>query len=432
MTDLPSSTPITANGHPKRSIGTLARDATSWLYQILPDSKATAQPLVRGQRIGETLLGNSRGVENNDDKILDCARYYLEKEEAQVFLLSNDRILCVKAKVEGIDSISVGDSMSPIHLMRKVDRHLSVTTLSPKSGSPSPPSTIRSSESMHKPPEVPRKNQEALVPSSPEHKATGMDLDPCNNPPDFSPIVQPSLLSPFNSLAIFLNIQLLIQHFLARPLALHLFQNLKASQPESQFEWQEGFRDWRSWTAGHCLTLVKQWWKTGDLESICLQALLQREREKRLASSPLPLLASTVSTPSSSIERRQKGSNRAASRWAPSSSDSVLRKGSTPAIIAKANSPVLSSRSTEQTPPSRVIPAQARLKELYNSMLPNLTTMLSTPNTEIANWSKPRWEILLEGVEEVLVVVLGGLVGADLSKDVRGVVEGWIRDLEGL
>lgn len=422
------STPT--NGTSQRSIGHLARDATTWLYQILPDSNAIAQPLVRGQRIGETLLGNSRGVENNDDRILDCARFYLEQEEAQVFLLSNDRILCVKAKVEGVDSISIGDSMSSTELIKKVDPSLSTTSSSPNSGSPSPPATLRSSQSIHKTTELPQARQESLVPSSPELQPSGMDLDPCNNPPDFLPVAQPSLHSPPNPIALFQNIQLLIQHFLARPLALHLFQNLKASQPETQFEWQEGFREWRSWTADHCLTLIKQWWKTGDLDSICLKVLLQRESEKaKSVASPLSILTATVSVPSASIGSKKGRSSRAASRWAPSSLDSVAPKGPLPATTSKANSIVPSPRLTNSTPSSPAIPAQSRLKELYTSTLPNLTIMLNSPPTEVSSWSKPRWEILLEGVEELLVVVLGGLVGVDLSEDVREVVKGWSREL---
>lgn len=48
------------------------------------------------------------------------------------------------------------------------------------------------------------------------------------------------------------------------------------------------------------------------------------------------------------------------------------------------------------------------------------------------NWSAPRWEVLIEGVGELLIAFLGGWFDGEVEGSVRAVVKEWEQQLKGV
>ncbi|CAG8445622.1 3683_t:CDS:2 [Ambispora leptoticha] len=86
------------NNNSQPALSTLAQTAINFLHNCL----LNGQEGVRGQRLDE----NVDKAEKNDDKILDCCRYFKLEARCPVTLLSNDKNLCVKAMVHEIPTES--------------------------------------------------------------------------------------------------------------------------------------------------------------------------------------------------------------------------------------------------------------------------------------------------------------------------------------
>ncbi|KAL7271259.1 hypothetical protein RUND412_005996 [Rhizina undulata] len=81
------------------NVGTLARNAINWIYNKLGKLDAG----VWGQKKEECLdVTANRG----DAAILDCCRYFFEKQKMETILLSNDRNLCVQAIIYNVKTVS--------------------------------------------------------------------------------------------------------------------------------------------------------------------------------------------------------------------------------------------------------------------------------------------------------------------------------------
>ncbi|TPX76252.1 hypothetical protein CcCBS67573_g02469 [Chytriomyces confervae] len=90
---------------PQHDVKMLARFSGDLIYRAFLEKKAN----VIGQKEGETLYTKDTPPEGritNDDWILDYARYLKKYLSPNVFLVSNDKILCTKAIIESIQTVS--------------------------------------------------------------------------------------------------------------------------------------------------------------------------------------------------------------------------------------------------------------------------------------------------------------------------------------
>ncbi|ANB12370.1 Swt1p [Sugiyamaella lignohabitans] len=90
-----------------------ARSGANWLYEKL----ANSTPCVVGQGIDDTLTSGLDG----DDAILDCCRYYHQMHNVFTVLLSNDRILCTKALVNNIRTVTFVPGMTATQIAQIVN-----------------------------------------------------------------------------------------------------------------------------------------------------------------------------------------------------------------------------------------------------------------------------------------------------------------------
>lgn len=82
------------------SVGESARRATTWLLSVLSLNRTG---IIRGQRREETLLPQNRDKsENNDSYVLDVALHaHSVDPNRRVVLLSDDKVLVLRARIEG-------------------------------------------------------------------------------------------------------------------------------------------------------------------------------------------------------------------------------------------------------------------------------------------------------------------------------------------
>jgi hypothetical protein len=348
------------------SLGYLARAGTNWLLSVLPapGGKDNGR-VVRGQRLADTLLVRDQPRGENDTYVLDCCLFF--RKERRVVLVSDDKNLCLRARFEQVASLSPSAEKvsTPTRLLDLLDPAFAQdlkSTLKPVPSSytpPTPPShtrkrtPLRSSRSSHDP--RPRPSSPPPTPSRapPPSKSQppqqllheSMDLDHFPTLPD----EPPSLHTPLSPSTIFINLQLVLSHFLARPLYLRLDSRL----PADDQRWFVELGDWRGWTASTCVQVMRKGWIDGDVIGLCergIDRLNSRDKKKRLASLKLAL--------------------------------------------------------------------------------PGLEASLATLDVGVECWNAPRWEVLLDGVQELLSIVLeGGLENGSVQKEVGIVVQGWIQQL---
>ncbi|ORE13573.1 hypothetical protein BCV71DRAFT_268216 [Rhizopus microsporus] len=88
----------------KEEVAILSRKAMKFIESQLRSQVKS----IRGQRLHETL--DQSNMQNDklkgDDRILDCCMYFQLTTHKPIVLLSNDRNLCIKVMVHGIESIS--------------------------------------------------------------------------------------------------------------------------------------------------------------------------------------------------------------------------------------------------------------------------------------------------------------------------------------
>ncbi|CAG8554548.1 9420_t:CDS:2 [Acaulospora morrowiae] len=90
----------------------LAQNAIYFLHNCLVDKVDG----IRGQKLDEKMEKH----EHNDDKILDCCRYFRAKTLNPIILLSNDKNLCVKAMVHELSTASYKNEGGSDGIIRKI------------------------------------------------------------------------------------------------------------------------------------------------------------------------------------------------------------------------------------------------------------------------------------------------------------------------
>ncbi|KAL1914898.1 uncharacterized protein VTP21DRAFT_7814 [Calcarisporiella thermophila] len=90
----------------KSQIREIAIRANDFLWKALGSKRD--QSSLRGQKLNERLREFGNKNKSNDDEILNCCRYFQQAVDhnIMVMLLSNDKNLCVKALVHGIETFS--------------------------------------------------------------------------------------------------------------------------------------------------------------------------------------------------------------------------------------------------------------------------------------------------------------------------------------
>ncbi|KAF0521893.1 pin domain-containing protein [Gigaspora margarita] len=94
------------------NVANLAQIAISFLHNCL----AEKHDGLRGQKIHEKI----EKPKNNDDKILDCCRYFQATTRSSIILLSNDKNLCIKAMVHDIHAFSYQKASGLEELLEKI------------------------------------------------------------------------------------------------------------------------------------------------------------------------------------------------------------------------------------------------------------------------------------------------------------------------
>ncbi|KAJ2957166.1 hypothetical protein NQZ79_g7055 [Umbelopsis isabellina] len=119
---------------PRSQVADRAQGAIIFIQKIL----ARKSPALKGQKVSESADTNAY---DNDDRILDCCRYFAKSAKHKVVLYSNDRNLCNKCMVHHIDSYGSVDQRRFSQLVRDAPlrRHQSSKeTLKPYKISESP------------------------------------------------------------------------------------------------------------------------------------------------------------------------------------------------------------------------------------------------------------------------------------------------------
>ncbi|CAB4376759.1 hypothetical protein RhiirA5_364016 [Rhizophagus irregularis] len=96
----------------QHEVGNLAQTAIKFLHSCLINREEG----LRGQKIDERIEIN----ENNDDKILDCCRYFQMVSQCPIVLLSNDKNLCVKAMIHDVITASYQKSKGFDSILEKI------------------------------------------------------------------------------------------------------------------------------------------------------------------------------------------------------------------------------------------------------------------------------------------------------------------------
>ncbi|KAI8911347.1 PIN domain-containing protein [Powellomyces hirtus] len=85
------------------TLGNLARKAVDFLFKKL----AAQHRGLKGQSLNDHISDSDIvGQMDNDDKILECCRFVIQRITPKTILMSNDKNLCVKALIHGITTVS--------------------------------------------------------------------------------------------------------------------------------------------------------------------------------------------------------------------------------------------------------------------------------------------------------------------------------------
>ncbi|KAL6618622.1 PIN domain-containing protein [Neocallimastix sp. 'constans'] len=96
------------------SLSKLARSALSLILKYTVDENSN----LIGQKYNEILNVGNPMFSKNDDKILDCCLYFRQNYSKDVFLLSNDKALCVKSMFSNIKVIESWEDSAEAFIMQ--------------------------------------------------------------------------------------------------------------------------------------------------------------------------------------------------------------------------------------------------------------------------------------------------------------------------
>lgn len=172
-----------SSSYGQANLATLARNAVRYFYECL--SSGTIG--LRGQKMGESMNPGELG----DDAILDCARYWHDKQGIQSVLLSNDKNLCTKIMIHGMGAISHEPGLDADQILTRVlenwDLGLHLDNVAMKSVDMMDVAQVRV--------ETPTQGQERVMQSAPEEEAQTQTIDPGNA----SEMETDAIIAPFYS-----------------------------------------------------------------------------------------------------------------------------------------------------------------------------------------------------------------------------------------
>lgn len=416
------------------SIAALARRATSWILDIISEEREDCPTVLRGQKRDETLLERDRNgrqcAENNDALVLDAGLYHL-KQGTAVALLSDDKNLCLRARIEGlVDAFGIKEGTSAKQLLERLDPSCDPTASvgpsqfpSQSAASTSQPSPIAiPSSPVRRPPPTrassihspPPRHPPSITPSAakpiPLASSRDMELEVDPSPPPAEANPYAPTLKPIRAPSdVFFNICEVFVSFVAARLYRQVYDGLLETRTKDQHRWIEELGDGRLWEARDCVRIMKEFWEDGGVKDVCTRGL-EREPSPRVVKEPPAPAPHPPSAPTRSTQ---------ASRWANPTTSTSQRRPSPPPIARP------SPRIVHNRP--RLAPGK-RIAALHTS-LSILRSSLSSPASDTNSWSAPRWEVLVEGIGELLVALLGGWFNGDVEQDVRNVVEEWAGQL---
>ncbi|KAM0793280.1 hypothetical protein ACM66B_000741 [Microbotryomycetes sp. NB124-2] len=461
----------------RTSIATLARRATHWIFDnlaapSLTPSAATMSAL-RGQRKDETLIARDslgvQHVDNNDELVLDAALYHARVKQRKAVLLTEDKNLAVRAKVEqvaafGLDNDSVeglltklqpglGINVTPytrdtpaspviddfIRSRRKssdatrrtkdVQAFLAGDAIDATPRSPSPTtrhSSLPISPGRNRPPAKPyelssSRDNDSMMELEPDEPHAPLDEESGHVPPELVVVTQPK--------DVFVNASRVLVSFVAAKLYKIVFERLKETKRRQQYEWQRELGDWRWWNAERCVRVMRDYWEIGNVKSVCLDGL---ERQVSAAAA-----TTTRTTRHDADETQTARRDSTTSRWA--APNSTTAQATNPTLTSErltSDRPTTTGRSpSTRAPISSTIaqrsPTEKRLGKLYTSLTGLASSFATDP--ELTNaWSGPRWEVFLESIAETLIALLGGLFQGGVEDVVCAVSEEWAAQLRNL
>ncbi|KAK4054933.1 hypothetical protein OIV83_000857 [Microbotryomycetes sp. JL201] len=406
-------------------IATLARRATNWILDNLA-SPSSPRSVLRGQRRDETLVDRDefgcQAVENNDALVLDAALFHARVKGRRTYLLTEDKNLAVRAKMEDLVAFGIeDDSVEGLLAKFRPDAVDGLITYKQFGNGVGLGSTRRlSSDAARRRKEVeafpavhpveapqtdveqPRRRNSSLsstggsrkppVPyqlASAREEDTRMELEPdephaplvehdCVFAPELVPVTRPG--------DVFINVSRVMVAFVAARLYSLVFRKLQEIRRKEQHEWQKQLGDWRWWNAERCARVMKEYWEQGGVQQVCLSGL-----ERQVKPSSLPKSQQDIQQITPQIRH-----DTTTSRWASSCSTSTA---ATPTNLT-VRAPITSTINERLSP-------EKRLAKIHAS-LTGLAASFATEPEQTHRWSAPRWEVFLESVAEVLIALLGG------------------------
>ncbi|GAA5866899.1 hypothetical protein JCM3774_004597 [Rhodotorula dairenensis] len=440
----------------RANISVLARSAIGWLLHTI----SSGSTVLRGQKRTETLLPLTNGArlaEDNDTLVLDAALWCRDHGVAQnVFLLTDDRNLQLRATVEGLHAHGVATHRGAADLVallslassevasaaaasesqkvsRRVSRYAAPPARSDKPPSPRPrqhgdPSALSwqtrsvGSDAQRLP--LPAHSNAATDPGGswsagadqqPMYAETGdymTDEHPDEmtlGPPLYADLPPPPLVSVENATDVFYNIAVLVSHFIALPIYRHAYQHLERTNALQRKEWLAELGDWRRWQPEACVARARKYWEDGDIQGLC-QTGLEYAYSAPVAPKLQAPPPATIPVVAPSLTKSQ-------SKWSTPTSSSASN-GVQPTLSPR-SIPALSSPRGRQAP---------QLAHVYRD-LPVVRDFLGATPDSIPSWSVPRWEVVIETTGLFLVAILGGTFKTDVRREVDEIVQAWVADL---
>ncbi|SCV68719.1 BQ2448_840 [Microbotryum intermedium] len=461
---------ITSGG---RELDSLARSATTFILETIEAQSKYARPTIRIQAPRESLRDpkqphQRQDVGSNDDLVLDAAEYHKNR----AVLLTDDKILLVKAHSSNMAAFSIDRTKATTArtLLALFEPQLAELAAEPvvraATATPSSPYKKRSSSSKPITPLIPGSARKVdpiplSVPPVPRHDSMELESD-SPPPPRERPSAPPRPWPVVSPSDVFYNACDILAHLLAYDIYWHVFDHLRMTQPKEQHTWQEELGDWQHWDGAECIEVLKRWWEEGDLRKVCLKGIQMEmglEKDKSAATpvvveqvQPPPAVQPLIPNRNGSQSNSTGTRNLNSSRWAAeatsakpmtgnsskpalSGSNSIplgRRNSSANASVTSISKAVPMSQSTKSTRSNITTTPLQKLQTFHQALarfLPGGHTSLRADPDAVNQWPEWRWELLCEGIEEVLAVVLGALLG-DVREEVRGEVLRWTQDLK--
>ncbi|KDE03186.1 hypothetical protein MVLG_06306 [Microbotryum lychnidis-dioicae p1A1 Lamole] len=442
-----------------RDLDNLARTATTFILERIEAQANQNRPTIRIQTPRETLRDpkmphQRQDVGSNDDLVLDAAEYHKNR----AVLLTEDKILLVKAHSSNVAAFSIDRTKATTAraLLALFEPRLAERAPEPvvRAASPPPSSPYKNRSSKLTTPLSPgltRKIDPIPLSMPPMPPQDSMELESAFPPPPRERPSSPPPPRPVSTASdVFYNACDILAHLLAFDIYWHVYDHWMMKRPKEELVILEELGDWRYWDGAECVEVLKRWWEEGDLKGVCLKGIeMEMGKEKEKVPIVVEQVQPPLVQPPISNWNQSKGTrNLDSSRWAAETTSTKASTGrSVKSAPSGSNTTPLGPRTTSATPipeaatniqstkPNRpkitTTPLQ-KLQTFHQALarfLPGGHTSLRADPDAVNTWPEWRWELLCEGMEEVLAIILGALLG-DVREEVRGEVLRWTADLK--